>query len=97
MSQEIVERTLTQDRGTVSDAAPGQSGSQRASTNRPNYHITLTPDEDGRIVVECTELEGLVTDGKDLDEALVNAAEAVSVYLEEEGDTSEFNLIVNSM
>ena len=97
MPQEIVERTLTQDHSTVSDGTPGQPESQRASTERPNYHITLTPDEDGRIVVECDELEGVVTDGKDKDEALANAAEAVSLYLEVTKSPTEFNLVTKPM
>lgn len=97
MSQEIVERTLTQDRGMASSAATGQAGSRRAAVDRPNYSIILNQYDDGYILVKCAELKGLVTDGRSMGEALANAVEAVSTYLEADGDASEFNLIITSM
>ena len=67
-----------------------------APADRPNYNIILNQYDDGYILVKCTELKGLVTDGRSMDEALANAAEAVSAHLEADGDTSGFNLIIKS-
>jgi predicted RNase H-like HicB family nuclease len=58
------------------------------------YRIVLKKDEEGRFVVTCPDLQGVVTDGKDEDEAVTNAYDAVSAMLEALGRTEEFNLIV---
>ena len=67
---------------------------QRAPTGPDNYRISTWTDEDGRVVAECMDLRGVVTDGENLDSALANVAEAVSAYLESEGEAKKFNLIV---
>ena len=51
------------------------------------YRIQLTKDEDdGRIVVTSPDLAGLVTDGKDEKEAVINAFEAIEALLESAGE-----------
>ncbi len=52
-----------------------------------NYH--LYPGEDGYIIAECTDLPGVVSQGKDYEEALANIKEAAALFLEEaiEGQT----------
>ena len=57
------------------------------------YRIVLKEDEDGRIVVTCLDLKGIVTDGQDESEAIKNAYEAVTAMLESLNKKEEFNLI----
>ena len=66
----------------------------RSSITKTTYRLVLTVDEDGRIVVTCPDLQGVVTDGATVDEALENAYEAVEAMLEARGLDKEFNLIV---
>lgn len=58
------------------------------------YKIVLEKDEDGRIVVTCPDLKGLVTDGKDLDEAIKNTYEAIQAMLESLGKDAEHFILV---
>ncbi|MFL6467716.1 MAG: type II toxin-antitoxin system HicB family antitoxin [Pyrinomonadaceae bacterium] len=45
------------------------------------FHVTLEPDEDGWIVVECPSLPGCVSQGKTEQEALDNIKEAITAWL----------------
>ena len=46
------------------------------------------------MVAEFRDLQGVVTDGENMDSALANIIEAVSAYLESEGEAKKNNLIV---
>ncbi len=46
------------------------------------YQIVLVKDEDGRVVVTCPELLGMVTDGINEHEAKKNARYAISDMLD---------------
>ena len=41
------------------------------------FHITIEIDEDGRYVVECTDLPGCLSEGENLEEAIENINEAI--------------------
>src|SRR5712692_6064124 len=45
------------------------------------FHVTLEEAEDGWIVVECPDLPGCVSQGKDEQEALANIKEAIAAWL----------------
>jgi antitoxin HicB len=45
------------------------------------YPITLTPDEDGRVVVTFPDVKGASTDGADEAEAIANAADSLIAAL----------------
>ena len=45
------------------------------------FHVVLTPDEDGWIVVECPALPGCFSQGKTEQEALANIKEAITAWL----------------
>ena len=62
------------------------------------YKIILEKDEDGRVVVTCPELKGVVTDGKDTNEAIKNAYESIQAMLGSLGKSAEhFNLIYDEI
>ncbi len=46
--------------------------------------VIVEKDEDGFFVVECPLLKGCYTQGKTLDEALINIREVMNMCLEEE-------------
>jgi predicted RNase H-like HicB family nuclease len=46
------------------------------------FLVTLEPDEDGSIVVDCPALPGCVSQGRTQQEALRNIGEAIQVSLE---------------
>ncbi|MFZ3382725.1 MAG: type II toxin-antitoxin system HicB family antitoxin [Candidatus Methanoperedens sp.] len=48
--------------------------------------VIVEKDEDGFYVVECPLLKGCYTQGKTLDEALINIREVIEMCLEEESD-----------
>ena len=53
------------------------------------YTINITPDNEGNFIVTVPALQGCHTFGKTIDEAIVNAREAIQCYLEslvKEGD-----------
>jgi predicted RNase H-like HicB family nuclease len=50
-------------------------------------------DEDGRIVVKCPDIPGVVTDGATKEEAMKNVIEAIQAVV---GSEKEFNLIASS-
>jgi len=62
-----------------------------------SYRITLEKDEDGRVVVRCPDLQGVVTDGADEKEAIQNAFEAVNAILESRAMPKEYNLTVHKL
>lgn len=41
------------------------------------FHITIERDEDGRYVVECTDLPGCLSEGESKEEAIENISEAI--------------------
>jgi predicted RNase H-like HicB family nuclease len=45
------------------------------------FHITMSRDEDGWIIVECPALPGCISQGKDEQEALANIKEAITAWL----------------
>ena len=45
------------------------------------FHVTVHPEEDGWIVVECPALPGCVSQGRDEREALANIKEAITAWL----------------
>ncbi|MEQ8554655.1 MAG: type II toxin-antitoxin system HicB family antitoxin [Cyclobacteriaceae bacterium] len=47
-----------------------------------NYKILLRKEPEGGFTVFVPNLEGCVTYGKDLDEAKINAKEAIELYIE---------------
>lgn len=46
------------------------------------FLVTLERDEQGWIVAECPALPGCITQGRTVDEALLNVREAIEVSLE---------------
>lgn len=55
------------------------------SHNVSGHRVDLFRGEDGGIVVEVPAIPGCITQGKDREEALVNAAEAIAVSIEPPG------------
>ena len=45
------------------------------------FHVTLQPEQDGWVVVECPALAGCVSQGRTEAEALVNIREAITGWL----------------
>ncbi len=45
------------------------------------FHVTVHPEEDGWIVVECPALPGCVSQGRDEKDALANIKEAITAWL----------------
>lgn len=92
MSELLFRIDPTQSRILVRESPAASSVSQKTT-----YRIRLQKDEEGRIVATCPDLQGVATDGKDEDEALDNAYDAVSAMLEALGRSAEeFNLIEDS-
>ncbi len=57
------------------------------------YKVILKPDENGRIVATCPDLQGVVTDGDTDEEAMKNIIYAIDDMLDALGITDkEFNL-----
>lgn len=46
------------------------------------YRVLLETDEDGMFVAQVPSLPGCVTQGRTRDEALANAKESISLYVE---------------
>jgi predicted RNase H-like HicB family nuclease len=63
-------------------------------SKKPSYMIRLRRDEDGRVVVRCSNLQGVVTDGADESEAIRNAKEAIDGILEARKMNKEYNITV---
>jgi predicted RNase H-like HicB family nuclease len=59
---------------------------------KTSYVIKMRRDEDGRFIARSTNLQGVVTDGSDKDEALSNAIEAIDAILEERGLDKEYSI-----
>jgi predicted RNase H-like HicB family nuclease len=49
------------------------------------FTAKLTPEADGWFSVECVEIPGVITQGKDKAEAMRNFREALELWLEEFG------------
>ena len=63
------------------------------SNPRDAHMVTLESGEDGMLVARCPEL-GVVTQGKNADDAQRNALEAVELMREELGRGGEFSIDV---
>lgn len=63
------------------------------SASPKTYGVSLQTDEDGRVVATCPALPGVVTDGKDEEEAVKNAYDAVRAMFEAMGMKEDFNLV----
>jgi predicted RNase H-like HicB family nuclease len=50
------------------------------------FYVVIEKDEDGYFVGEVPQLKGCYTQGKTLDELMVNIREVIELCLEEEGD-----------
>jgi len=61
------------------------------------YWVIMERGGDGRRVVACPDLDGVVTDGESEDEAIINAYEAVRAILESFGKDEEFILVLDSV
>lgn len=71
------------------------SGIGITSVNKkPSYMIKLTRDEDGPVVVRSPNLQGVVTDGANEEEAIQNAVEAINGILEAKKIKKEYNITV---
>jgi predicted RNase H-like HicB family nuclease len=71
-----------------------QPSQELSSVHRESYRIVLEKDEDGRVVVKSPDLQGVVTDGADENEAIQNAFEAVDAILKSRGLPKEYNLTI---
>ncbi|MEP7106199.1 MAG: type II toxin-antitoxin system HicB family antitoxin [Chloroflexota bacterium] len=47
------------------------------------YSVVVDPDADGGYTVPVPALQGCITQGETMDECIVNAREAIAVYLED--------------
>lgn len=74
----------------VTEGLVGES----TKTYVPIYRITLKQDEDGRYIVTCPDLQGVVTDGATEDEAIQNALEAIQAMLESLGRKNEQFMLI---
>ena len=70
--------------------------SQAEVAIKKSYNLLLQKDDDGRIVVTSPDpdLQGVVTDGADINEATRNAIEAVDAILDSRGLNKDYNLIM---
>ena len=50
------------------------------------FYVVIEKDEDGFFVGEVPQLKGCYTQGKSLDELMVNMKEVIELCLEDEGD-----------
>ena len=69
--------------------------SQTSDVQLKTFQILLRQDEDGRFVVTCPHLPGVVTDGVSKEKAIKNARYAISDMLDFPGKPEkEFNISV---
>jgi predicted RNase H-like HicB family nuclease len=68
-----------------------RSGSSQVGLKK-SYKIVLKKDEDGRLVARCPDLQGVVTDGANLEEVQRNAMEAIAAIIEARGLNKEYIL-----
>lgn len=71
-----------------------EGDNQKNITISRSYRIALKKDEDGRYVVTCPDLKGVVTDGATEDEAVTNAFEAIQAMLESLGHKNEQFILI---
>lgn len=60
---------------------------------KPTYFLKVIKDEDERFVVTCLNLKGVISDGKDEQEALKNGIEALEAMLEACNMDKDYNII----
>lgn len=56
------------------------------------YILKMSKDEDGRIVVTCANMQGVITDGENEMEALKNGIEALNAVLEARKLDKKYNI-----
>lgn len=61
-----------------------RSGSSLVGLKK-SYKVVLKKDEDGRLVARSPDLQGVVTDGANLEEVQRNAVEAIGAIVEARG------------
>lgn len=61
---------------------------------RTCYVLKLVKDEDGRIVVTCPNMQGVITDGENEKEAIENGIEALNAILEARNLDKKYNLMI---
>lgn len=59
---------------------------------KASYVLRMRHAPDGRVIVRCSNLQGVVTDGSNEDEALLNAIEAIDGMLEARNLDKEYNI-----
>jgi len=77
---------------TAMENVPFLKQTSSHSKTETTYKVVLDEDADGRFVVTCPELQGVVTDGATEKEALGNVRDAIEAILEDMGDMKEFNI-----
>jgi len=75
-----VENTITSQVNITSSTA----------AQRVCYRVLLEKGKDGWIVAKCLDIEGAISQGKTVDEALKNIIEAITAILEARGQICEF-------
>lgn len=67
-----------------------------AFNQRITYVIIMTKDEDGRFIVTSRDpnLQGMVTDGSNENEAIKNAIEAINAILETRSLDNKYNITI---
>jgi predicted RNase H-like HicB family nuclease len=61
------------------------------------FSILIEPDEDGRYIVECTDLPGCMTEGETLKEAIENINEAIVGCIKSRLKTASDKIHVTSL
>ncbi len=85
---------------TTVDSNPSASQWTSTSTTTyskklfPSYTLKMMKDEDERIIVTCPNIQGVITDGKDENEALRNGIEALNAILEARKLDKKYNIII---
>jgi len=69
-------------------------------TDAQEIELVFEPQDDGGYHVYAPELPGLHTQGQDMDDAMANANEAVSLYIEglrEDGESLDMGVVRRSI
>ncbi|WEU39819.1 MAG: type II toxin-antitoxin system HicB family antitoxin [Candidatus Odinarchaeum yellowstonii] len=73
----------------------GFTESEVETNSRDCYQVILKRGFDGWIIAKCIDVRGAVSQGKNVQEALSNIIEAISVILEDTyGEVREFSILV---
>jgi predicted RNase H-like HicB family nuclease len=83
--------------GSNPSASNWKSTSATTDSNnvlRTSYTLRLVKDEDGRVVVTCPNMQGVITDGENEAEALRNGIEALNGILEARKLDKKYNIMI---